>query len=183
MLESLKRPPSVQELEEDFEHTPSVANKCRLAQGLYDAGQFARAGGLFKEVLEQRPDDKDGLYGLALCRLALGDSEGAVEPLEKLIEIHKGHREWAAWPALAQALFLSGQTEESLALLEQLVKEAPRMNHQVLRAEYLMRTGDAKQARQQLDLAITENRRSPSHVRRTNRRTAWQARRLMRELS
>ena len=181
LLEQLKSPPSVQELERRFERTPSIENRVLLGQALFDAGRVADAQNHFEEVLEARPDEKDALYGFGVCRLEQGDATGAVAPLMKLIEIHRGYRDYAAWAELAEAHFKSGERELCHELLADLVKNAPRLAHHVLRAQYLFQDGRKREAEELLRAALDDERDQPKHVRRQNRPWMRRARRMLDE--
>jgi hypothetical protein len=181
LLEQLKRPPSVEELERRFARTPSVENRVLLGQALFDAGRFADAQARFEEVLEARADDKDALYGLAVCRLEQGDPASAVAPLTKLVELHRGYRDYAAWADLAEAHFKSGEREMCHELLADLVKTAPRLPHHVLRAQYLLEDGRQREAEELLRAALDAERDQPRHVRRQNRAWMRRANRMLEE--
>ena len=183
MLEQLKRPPSVEDLERRFERTPSLANRITLAQRLFDAGRHQDALDHFEKVLAERPDDKDGLYGLGLCRLELGDAAEAADALTRLVDLQRSYREYAAFPDLAEALWQQGQREECLALLEDLVKTSPRLRHHVLRAHYLDKAGRSPEAQRVLRNAIDDERDQPSHIRRLNRPWMRRARQKLDELA
>jgi hypothetical protein len=154
-----------------------------LAQGLHDVGRFEEALKLFGEVLEERPGDKDGLYGVGLCRLELKDAAGAVEPLTELVEVHPGYRDYAAWPDLAEALWHSDQREACHALLEDLVKVSPRIRHYVLQAQWLKKAGRLSDAKEALETAIHEEQHQPKHVQRRNRPWLREASSLLAEMA
>ncbi len=181
MLQSIQRPPSLRELRADVEESPSHANRVRLAQGLYDAGELDEAEALFEEIVAARADDRDGLYGLGRVRIDRGDPEGAIQPLRELIRLHRGYRDFGAWPYLAHALNELGRTDECLALLQELASVAPRPPHKVLLAEYLAGAGQPSRARDLLREVIAEHERSPRHVKKQYRADVRQARRLLRE--
>lgn len=182
MLESIKRPPPVDVLRREYADSPSHTNRVRLAQGLFDAGQLGESRTLFELVVAVRGDDRDGLYGLGRIYIEQGEFEASLQPLRKLIELHRGYRDFAAWPYLAHALNELGRTEECQALLEELVTVAPRPPHKVLLAEYFIGAGQTSRARDLLRDVIDEHSRSPSHVKRQYRGSIRQARRLLRGL-
>lgn len=181
MLESLKRPPAVDELRYALERSPSQANRIRLAQGLYDAGQWSEAHELFVALLEEQPGHRDGLYGLGLCRIELGDLPGAIEPLAELVEQHRRYRDYAAWPPLAQAHLELGQIDECMVLVDELVKTAPRLAHELLRARILDQVGRRAEAEAALEAALKEHDHSPRAQRRRDWLTARQAKALLRD--
>jgi hypothetical protein len=183
MLEGLKRPPSVEELEQQFERTPSIANRVMLGQGLHDAGRFDEALGHFEQVLEERAGDKDALYGVGLCKLELKDAAGAVPPLTELVEDHRTYRDYAAWPELAEALWYSDKKEECHELLSDLVRMAPRLKHYVHQAHYLRKGGRLDEAKKVLKNAMAEEKHQPRHIQRINRPWMREAGELLREMA
>jgi len=182
MLESIRRPPSVDVLRHEYQESPSHTNRVRLAQGLFDAQQYGEARVLFEEVVKNRPDERDALYGLGRTFLELGDLEAAVAPLRRLIEGHKGYRDFAAWPYLAHALNELGRTDECLAVLEELAHVAPRPPHHVLLAEYLAGAGQPSRARDLLQQVVEEQRHAPRHVKKLYRDAVRRAKQLLGEL-
>lgn len=182
LLTSFRRPPSLDVLRRKREGSPSFANRLTLAQGLTDAGQYAEAREHFLALQGERPQDYDALFGLGVCELELGRGEQAAEVLSKLVELAPTYREYAAWPELSQALRRLGRTDESLELMEQLVRRAPRLSHQVYLAQHLRWAGRGSEARALLERGLREYDEAARHVRRDYRAAAREARRLLSEI-
>jgi len=72
--------------------TPSLANKLALAQGLFDARLHEEAARDFERVLASDAENKEALYGLALCQLESGDYPRAIETLGELVELKTRQR-------------------------------------------------------------------------------------------
>ncbi len=180
---SLERPPSLAVLRRRSEATPSFANRLALAQGLADLQQFEESKEHFLALLADRQDDPDALYGLGVCKLETGDSQGAADTLSRVVELHPTYREYAAWPELAEAWTRLGRPDDSLELLRKLVQRAPRLPHQLLLAQHLRRAGFGSEARALLERGLIEYDESPRHVRRDHRSAARQARRMLEELA
>jgi hypothetical protein len=179
LLEGFERPPGLEELRDRAAASPSLANQIALAQGLADAGRYAEARDLFERVLAARENEREGLYGLGICRLELGDAEGAVAPLEKLVALAPAHRDWAAWPDLAEALERAERRSEALELLRELCKQAPRLRHEVLLARHLERAGERREAVELLERALREAARVPRYTRKLERASEREARRIL----
>lgn len=182
LLTHLRRPPTVDELQRRYEETPSLENRVRLAQGLYDAERYAEAQAHFEAVLDARVDDKDALFGFGLCCLELGEPHHAVTALERLVERQPSYREFAAYRELAGALWDAGEDEACLQALATLERLAPRLPHHVLHAHYLRRAGHAVEARDLLRRAIAEEKTQPRHLRRGHRTWMRRAKRMLSEL-
>lgn len=179
ILRFLASPTPLSELELNYRESPSIANRLTLAQGLGDAGRFAEAEQHFAAVLGTRPHEVDALFGLGVCRLEQGNAEAAVEPLTQVVTEAPQYREFAAYPELSTALLKSGRPEHARELLADLAKKHPRLPNVVLFCRHLIQHGEAKLAHEQLRLALRDYKRSPRHIRRTNRRAAAEARALL----
>jgi hypothetical protein len=179
LLESLERPPSVEELRRAFKRTASVENRIRLAQGLFDAGEIEEAKAHFETVLEGSPDEKAALHGVGVCGVELGDHAAAVEPLTALVETYPTYRDYEPWAELAEALWQTGEKEQAAELVSDLVRRSPRLRHIVLHARYLQRLGRKDEAGRILRDGLDDDRDSPKHVRRQNRPWAREAQRML----
>jgi hypothetical protein len=183
LLESLKRPPTVPELEREHKRTPSLHNRTRLAQGVFDAGAFEAAREHFEAVLAQQPDDKAARHGIACCHIELGDPALAIPILRQLLDDHPQYRDYEPWAELVDALWRTDERDESLVLAAELVKRSPRLRHIVLHAGYLRRAGRHDEAREALREALDEEQDAPRHVRRQNRPFARQAKQMLHDIA
>jgi hypothetical protein len=174
---------TLEQLRYKLSETPSLANKLALAQGLFDACLHEEARQGFDLVLASDAENKDALYGRALCHLATKDYAGAIAPLELLIEIKPSYREYAAWPRLAYALQRVEQPQAVLTLYDELVRKAPRVSHRVLYARALRDAKEGDRAREQLEHALNEHEHAPRYQRRKDAAAARTARALMAELA
>jgi hypothetical protein len=182
MLEGFKRPPSVEELEERLQQTPSLGNRIALAQGLFDADRFEESKQLFAAILSHNPEDSAALYGIGMCELELGRPADAIDPLAHLIDQKRSYRDWAAWPPLAEAYHRTGARDACLELLADLTRAAPRLGHQVLRARYLTRYDGGHEAKTILETALRAYERAPRHQRKLERPFVREAHQLLNEI-
>lgn len=164
------------------EETPSFANTLTLAQALYDAEANEEAAELFGQALRLHDDSRDALYGLALARLRLGDTEPAIEDLRRLIERDPAFEEYAPWGDLARALAAEGRRDEAIELLDTLVIKSPRLEHRVFFAHFLHETGKSGDAQEQLELGIQEYKDAPKFLKRRKRRWFRQAQQMLKTL-
>ena len=183
VLGVLEKPRDVEDLRSAYEDSPSFAHRMALAQGLFDAGEVKQSREHFNELLHQRKDDADGLFGFGLCELELGEQESGIKALRKLIELSPGYRDYAAYPELAEALYQGGKADECLELLRGLAKSQPRLPHVVLLAQYLRKERQNREARDRLRVALGQHDRAPKYVRRQYRRWAQVGRQLLVEVS
>jgi hypothetical protein len=176
------RAPSLKQLRFEVQQTPSVLNKCRLADGLHDGGAFDEAFALYQEVLRQDDEHKGALYGAALCQLEQDEVQAAAEALAALVDRNPSYRDYEPWQQLVRALWASDQREQALDRLRQLNTIAPRVPHQIALGRYLAEAEDKDQARQVLQQAIEQHEHAPRHVQRAASGDVAEARRLLKSL-
>ncbi len=99
--------------------TPT-ASQSPIAQQKSQQANQARE---YELVLQQEPNNQTALQGLVNARIQLGDLDGAIAPLDRLIALNpKDHR-----PVFVKAVILQkqGKTTEANALFEKAVALAP----------------------------------------------------------
>lgn len=199
----LSRPPTVDELRRDFEMTPSLENKKRLALGLHDAGLFAEGAGLFAEVLQRTPEDRECLYGYAQCLLGTADDtddEEALRALEHLVDLDRRYQDGRPAFLLAGLLANAGRREHGLDVLRAQAKSTHRMRAHVELAQCLIESAtvpgghpedggpetadtnaDAliREARATLRRGIDSFETSPRVIRKADAKFARQARQIL----
>ena len=163
------------------EQSPSFSNQLALAQALYDAQAFGQAAEQFEAAIGMHDDSRDTLYGLALCRIGLGDYQQAIEGFEQVIELDPAFRDYAVYSDLADALCESGRLKEVHELLDGLVTKSPRLRHRVLHAHYLFHDGRSEEAREQLRSGLNEYDHAPKYVKRKNRIWARRAKQMLKQ--
>jgi hypothetical protein len=182
-LLNFDRPPSVDKLRYETRETPSYANKMRLATALHDAGEFAEAAEIFEAALATHKDEPEALHGLGRCRLELGEPEAAIEVLSRLCDKARAYRDYAGCLDLAEALAKAGRDEESVEVLEGVVKSSPRMQHHVALAHRLAELGNVERARESIEKALEEHEHAPAFVKRRDKAFARQAAELLKSIS
>ncbi len=175
-----QRKASLQDLRYRREQTPSFENTVGLAQALYNAKQFEEAVDLFQRALRME-ESEEALYGLSLSLMGLKQHGEAIERLSRLIELRPEYEDYDGWPHLALALTEAGRSKEAVPLLERLVEMSPRLNHRMLLAHYLMRNGNAQQARRQLETGIAEYHQAPRYLKKRQRAWVRQAKKMLQQ--
>lgn len=175
--------PSIAELRESYRQSPSVANRLRLANALHDAREYVESAEIFAAILESRADEPDALYGLARCRMELGEPEAAVELFSKLVVRNRAYRDYAACLELAEALSKAGHDDEAIDLLEGVVRVSPRPQHRVALARHLIAAARIEQAQQVLREAIFDHERAAPAIARRDRDAARAAAALLKSIS
>ena len=175
--------PTLEELSELARQTPSELNKLTYADRLAELSRFPEAIGRYRDVLRLNRDSKEALHGLARALLSLGRPREAVEELATLMELEPEFRDYTAALDYAEALWQSGQQEDTIGLLTGLVSVTKRINHRLALAHYSKERGDSITARNELDLALSEFASLPESQRKREQRWADRARKQLAELN
>ena len=170
------------ELERETELSPSFHNRTRLGWALLDHEQPERAAQCFELALRTHARDREALHGLGLSRFAAGDSAGAIEVLQRLVERSFAYEDYGAALTLAEALFGADRAAEAFELLGEVVRDSHRIEHRLLLARYQLRAARKTDACDTLRGALREFEAQPDFERRRNGAVATEARRLLRTL-
>lgn len=173
---------SLQQLRVAYEQTPSHENRVRLAQSLHDHGHYQEAAEHFEQVLRENEDDKESLYGYALCCLHTGDRDMAVRALERLVDIDIAYSEHGACFELGALYREDGRTDQAIELLERACKTSQRIGPRRSLAVCLLDVGRTDDARRHLEQGLTAYDSSPSYVKRRDRDEARAVRALLRKM-
>gem|GEM_PF-491841 len=170
---------SLRDLRFAAEQTPSLQNNVTLGQALHDAGDFAESVRWFNKALAQDSGSKAALHGIGLCHLELAMPANAIEPLQRVIEIEPGYREWTLWSDLGSALWQCDRHDEALKLMKRLVDERAWLPHRMHYAYYLDLSDESDEARHQIETGLAEYENAPAFQRKRDRAVAKEARRLL----
>lgn len=176
------RPDSIEALSYAVKTTPSVGNRLRFAEGLFDAGLRAEALEQFEAVLRTHPKDPRTLYGLAMTLKSDGRLQAAAERFEQLLECSPAHDDYVPMLELADTQKQLQNFDEALTTLEQLVRRSPRVKHSLALAEHLVDMGRVNEAKEHLDVALRDFEHAPDFVRRRERSFVGSAKSLRRHL-
>jgi hypothetical protein len=176
------RPPTLAQLEQAFEETPSHHNRLLLARALHDDGQFPEAGVLFEGALAVDALDRDALYGFAQCAFTEGEVEAAIGALETLVDVDMGYLDSVPATELAEVYWESEREEKALALAETLCRKSQRVGPRVLMARYLIDLSREGEAAKLLRKGLASYASSPAYVRRRDRKEARTAKAMLRAL-
>ena len=177
-----ERPPSLKELREAFEETPSHHNRVRLAQGLFDAGEFREAGMLFEQILDEEPLNRDALYGFAQCAVEADEDDAAIAALETLIDLDIAYLDSVPAVDLIEAYWHVGREADALELADTLCRKSQRVGPRTIYATFLVELDRRDEARKLLEQGLKSYDASPAYVKRRDRHDARAARALLRNL-
>ena len=131
------------------------------ADQLEESECYGEAIPIYQEALAKDAHDLRALHGMARCELGLGHPSVAVTLLEQVLTADRDYRNYGAALDYADALWLAGQKQDTLELLEGLVKNTGRVNHRLAFAHYLGSFGDIQRARSEVGKVIDENAALP----------------------
>jgi hypothetical protein len=176
------RPPSLEDLERSHRQTPSQTNLLHYAQGLFLAGKYAESNEHFAEVLADNSEDKDAIYGYARTCLELGDEAAGMRALEQLLALDIDYRDHKAAFRLAELYWRREDQDKCVEFLQRVCARTQRIQPRVQLARYLQELARYTEARQLLEEGIDSYKGSPAHARRRQRVSAWEAKRMLRQL-
>lgn len=104
---------------------PRIDEDKNLSKGIdsFEHGNYDKAIGLFKKVIEEFPSNVEGYYNLGLTYLRKGDIDKATASLEKAVEIKPDGVE--TYLALGECYFNKGETEKAMNSFSQATEVQP----------------------------------------------------------
>ncbi len=134
-----------------------LTSSLERADQLEEAEQYDQAVPIYQEVLVHDANNLRALHGMARCELSLGHAQVAVALLEQVLNIDREFRNFGAALDYADALWFAGQKQDTIDLLDGLVKVTGRVNHRLAYAHYLAANGDIEKARTEANQVIEEH--------------------------
>jgi hypothetical protein len=172
---------SLAELHYQAERSPTMANHLALAERLIETGQPADALPHLETVLIHEPEHCQALFAKARCLRAQGHPAEAVPVLQKLIKRQSAWGNYQAWHTLVEVREEAGDAAGATQTCRELLRASPTLQHKCLLAEHLSADGHADEARQLLEKALVDYRYQSRHTW-ANRRWAWRARQMLKEM-
>ncbi len=126
----------------------------RRADIIERRGDYAQAERIYAQLLAQEPSAAGALHGSARCLTELGRLPEALDRFDRLMQVEPRFRDYQAALEYAETLYRAGRGEDAVDLLRGLVSEAPRPNHQLALAHYLIETGDLEGAQGVLEQVL-----------------------------
>jgi len=103
--------------------TNSTARQLAEANRLQNAGDPVQAASMSRQVLKREPHNAQALYILGSCQLAMGDSPGAVQSLEKASRVNP--RAIPILHNLSKALSQGGKLREAHTVIDRALALSP----------------------------------------------------------
>jgi len=127
------------------------------ADQLEESERYDEAVPIYQEALEVDSKNLRALHGMARCELGLGHPRIAVTLLEQVLNVEREYRNYAAALDYADALWMAGQKQDTLELLDGLVHSTGRLNHRLAFAYYLAANDDLVKARAEAQRVLDEH--------------------------
>ncbi len=131
------------------------------AHGLYAAGDFAQAEGIYRQVLRLDPRHPASLYNLAYIQFRLGRGEESLALLKTLLEVDPHETKALLLEAIVLSTPRPGSPfdpKRAMAILERALKlNSEESGPFLLQGRAALLAGDSAKAAERLDLAIRSN--------------------------
>lgn len=175
----------LREAQQDFDCSPTIDARLRLANALFDAGKAEESLQHYQVILtgvyQNAPDI---LLAYAYALFAANQFAQAETVLSKLINQHANYRYEEAQLLYARTLVKLNQTEQARAVFSSLTdNQYASIETYVCYAQALIDWGDKTEAAVQLKAVDDRIRFLPKHARQINAKWIKQANELRRQLS
>jgi hypothetical protein len=138
------------------------ASSLDRADQLEQAERYDEAVPLYQGALTRDAGNLRAMHGMARCELGLGHPRVAIALLEQLLSMDREYGNFGAALDYADALWLAGQRQDTLDLLEGLAKATDCVNHQLAYAHYLAEAGDLAKAQAEVRRVVDEHGALPA---------------------
>lgn len=157
-------------LQQDFDENPCHDNRLALARGLVQLSKFDEAQETLKPMVNHHAEDPEPIYLYARCVIATAQWDLAIKLLEKVREMDSAFYEYNPWLDLSHAHIESGDAEQGLKVLRELIKESPRVKHKTILARALFQNGAIEEARSLVKEAINDFEEATFYMQRESQR-------------
>jgi hypothetical protein len=174
---------ALREAREDFERTPSVEHRARLADALLDSGDAAQALAHYRACASgHHAKDAKMRIGLARAALSAGEPAAAVQTLQALFADEPERYAGAPALLLAHAHADAGNEAAALGAFDEALRRHDSIETRCDYGLYLARLGRGARARELLEGVMRDAKLVDEHARVLNRDSLDQARAALRAL-
>ncbi|HUA91357.1 MAG TPA: tetratricopeptide repeat protein [Terracidiphilus sp.] len=159
----------IRELETAILDNPSAGNFEELGDLYMDEGKPQSARNAFDKAIAARSTTLDCFYRRGICALELGDAQGALPDLERVIQEDPNHDFQRATGLLAHAYALAGQKERAEALFRRATVTSTLSETYLNYADLLAGEGRYAEAREWAQKVLSKQATMPSYLRRRER--------------
>ncbi|MET0581212.1 MAG: tetratricopeptide repeat protein [Pseudoxanthomonas sp.] len=166
-----------------FGLSDTQANRRRLADESLRSGDFQQAAELYRGALKGLYDtDPEMMLGLAKAQFGLGQPQQARETLDSLIAANPNYRSKDGHLLYARTVEASGDVAAALHEYENVVQGYPGEEARMRYGLLLVRSGDARKARDIFNEIVVRSAASPKYYQREQREWIDAARRELASL-
>jgi hypothetical protein len=159
----------IHELEMAIRDNPSAGNYEELGDLYMDDGKFAAARGAFDRAIAARADTLDPFYRRGVCAIQLGDGEGALPDLERVVGKEPDYDFQRAAGLLAHAYAQTGQKEKADALFRRVTVTSTLSETYLNFADLLASEHRNAEAREWAQKVLDKKPTMPGYLRRRER--------------
>jgi hypothetical protein len=159
----------IRELEIAILDNPSAGNYEELGDLYLDEGKLQQARNAFDKAIAARSATLDCFYRRGLCAIELGDAQGALLDLERVVKEDPGHDFQRAAGLLAHAYAQTGQKEKAEALFRRTIDASTLSETYLNFADLLAGEGRYAEARDWAQKVLNKQATMPSYLRRRER--------------
>lgn len=134
-----------------------------------DEGKPQSARNAFDKAIAARSTTLDCFYRRGICAMELGDAQGALPDLERVIEEDPNHDFLRATGLLAHAYALTGQKEKAEVLFRRATVTSTLSETYLNYADLLAGEGRYAEAREWAQKVLSKQATMPSYLRRRER--------------
>lgn len=153
-----------------FEENDCHDHRLALARGLVQVNDLQEAKDILRPLVNNEADDPEPIYLYARCVIADSDWNLAIRLLEKVRDLDLAFYEYNPWLDLSHAHIQSGDPENGLKVLRELIKESPRVKHKTILARALFQTGSIEESRSLVKEAISDFEEATFYMQRESQR-------------
>jgi len=161
---------------------PSLGNREELADLYLEDGQFARARGLYDQILAKRPDALDSYYRRGLAALAMEDMPAALENLERVVSQAPKYDFYRAIGLLAEVYGRTDQPEKAEAAFRSATDISTLSETYYNYASFLAARHRTSEARKWAERILAKKPTMPRYLRRRERPWFHKANLLLKRL-
>jgi len=172
----------IQELQTQIHHLDKAHHHSQLGDIYFQQGKLAQAEACYRAALERDPQDLDTRAHLGQCLLRQQRPAEARALLEGVCRENPQHDYGHSLMAFAETLAALGETDNALAVWQQVTENHSYPRAKVQLAELYLGRGQTDQARLQLQEVVQDDPHAPAFQRKRDRLWVQRAQKLLRQI-
>lgn len=176
------KPITLESLKAESDRSPSMINRLRYADALFDAGDYRAARSLYEVMLKATAENKQLLLRVARCLRQEGEDKVALDILSRVVSQDYKCDDYKAALELADLHGKFGQAPEAVRLLSDICEVSQRLDVRLALAKAKLSVSEGAtnlgEAETVLKEVLVEFKASPGFYRKRNRWVFQEAKRL-----